>query len=66
MSTLTSQLVTRDPALGGTYDALYLAVDYAGAVTCGHRWALDQHLRDVPPDEVARLAADAFTPGQEG
>ena len=32
----------------------------------GHRWAVDQHLRDVPPDEVARLAAEAFTPGQEG
>ena len=26
----------------------------------GHRWAIDQHLRDVPPDEVARLAAEAF------
>lgn len=30
----------------------------------GHRWAVDQHLRDVPPDEVARLAAEAFAPGQ--
>ena len=29
----------------------------------GHRWAVDQHLRDVPPDEVARLAAEAFAPG---
>lgn len=28
----------------------------------GHRWAVDQHLRDVPPDEVARLAAAAFAP----
>ena len=26
----------------------------------GHRWGLAQHLRDVPPDEVARLAAQAF------
>jgi len=26
----------------------------------GHRWAVDQHLRDVPRDEVARLAAAAF------
>jgi len=26
----------------------------------GHRWAVDQHLRDVPHDEVVRLAAAAF------
>ena len=26
----------------------------------GHRWAVDQHVRDVPRDEVARLAAAAF------
>jgi PhnB protein len=81
--------------LGGTYGALHLAVDDADAVwqralaagatefeslhdafwgdrtgqfidPFGHRWAVDQHLRDVPPDEVARLAAEAFTPGQEG
>ena len=26
----------------------------------GHRWALDQHVRDVPPTEVARLAAELF------
>jgi PhnB protein len=26
----------------------------------GHRWALDQHLRDVSHDEVVRLAAEAF------
>jgi PhnB protein len=32
----------------------------------GHRWAVDQHLRDVPPDEVARLAAEAFAPRQDG
>jgi PhnB protein len=30
----------------------------------GHRWAIDQHLRDVPPDEVARLAAEAFGQGE--
>jgi PhnB protein len=30
----------------------------------GHRWAIDQHLRDVPPDEVARLAAAAFSPAE--
>jgi PhnB protein len=29
----------------------------------GHRWALDQHLRDVPQDEVERLAAEAFGGG---
>jgi PhnB protein len=29
----------------------------------GHRWAIDQHLRDVPPDEVATLAAAAFGQG---
>jgi PhnB protein len=79
--------------LGGTYGALHLAVDDADAVwqralaagatefeslhdafwgdrtgqfidAFGHRWAVDQHLRDVPPDEVARLAAEAFAPGQ--
>lgn len=26
----------------------------------GHRWGLAQHLRDVPPEEVAREAAKAF------
>jgi PhnB protein len=26
----------------------------------GHRWGLAQHVRDVPPDEVARAAAEAF------
>ena len=26
----------------------------------GHRWALDQHLRDVPHAEVERLAGEAF------
>jgi PhnB protein len=26
----------------------------------GHRWGLSQHLRDVPPDELARAAAEAF------
>ncbi|HEX8006855.1 MAG TPA: VOC family protein, partial [Trebonia sp.] len=31
----------------------------------GHRWAIDQHLRDVPHDEVARLAAAAFGQGQD-
>jgi PhnB protein len=30
----------------------------------GHRWAIDQHLRDVPHDEVVRLAAEAFSGGQ--
>jgi PhnB protein len=29
----------------------------------GHRWAVDQHVRDVPRDEVARLAAAAFSGG---
>lgn len=27
----------------------------------GHRWNLSQHLREVPPDELARLAAAAFS-----
>ena len=31
----------------------------------GHRWAVDQHLRDVPADEVARLAAEAFGGGSQ-
>ncbi|WP_377273380.1 VOC family protein [Peterkaempfera sp. SMS 1(5)a] len=26
----------------------------------GHRWGLSQHLRDVPPEEVAREAAKVF------
>ena len=26
----------------------------------GHRWGLAQHLRDVPPEEVAKAAAEAF------
>ena len=30
----------------------------------GHRWAIDQHIRDVPPGEVARLAAEAFGQGR--
>ena len=31
----------------------------------GHRWAVDEHLRDVPHDEVVRLAAAAFA-GESG
>jgi PhnB protein len=26
----------------------------------GHRWGVAQHLRDVPPEEVVRAAAEAF------
>jgi PhnB protein len=26
----------------------------------GHHWNVAQHLRDVPPDEIARAAAEAF------
>lgn len=26
----------------------------------GHRWGLSQHVRDVPPEEIARAAAEAF------
>jgi PhnB protein len=26
----------------------------------GHRWNLSQHVRDVPQDEIARAAAEAF------
>jgi PhnB protein len=29
----------------------------------GHRWAVDQHMRDVPHDEIVRLAAAAFGGG---
>jgi PhnB protein len=32
----------------------------------GHRWAVDQHLRDVPHDEVVRLAAEAFSTEVQG
>jgi PhnB protein len=75
--------------LGGTYGALHLAVEDAGAVwerarqagatefeplhdafwgtrtgqfidPFGHRWAVDQHIKDVPHEEVVRLAAQAF------
>ena len=31
----------------------------------GHRWAVDQHLRDVPHDEVVRLAAEAFAGSED-
>ena len=31
----------------------------------GHRWAVDQHLRDVPHEEVVRLAAEAFGGGSQ-
>ncbi|MEU7833700.1 MULTISPECIES: VOC family protein [unclassified Nonomuraea] len=27
----------------------------------GHRWALDQHIRDVPHDEIASRAAELFS-----
>jgi PhnB protein len=39
--------------------------DYTGQFIdpFGHRWAIDQHLRDVSPGEVARLAAEAFGEG---
>ena len=39
--------------------------DYTGQFIdpFGHRWAIDHHLRDVPPGEVARLAAEAFGEG---
>lgn len=34
--------------------------DRTGRVNCpyGYRWAVAQKVRDVPPDEIARLAAD--------
>ncbi|SRR6266487_3229076 len=39
--------------------------DRHGQVTdpFGHRWGLAQHVRDVPPEEIARAAAEAFAPG---
>ena len=30
----------------------------------GHRWAIDQHVKDVPHEEVVRLAAEAFGGGR--
>lgn len=27
----------------------------------GHRWGLTQHVRDIPPDELQRLASAAFS-----
>jgi PhnB protein len=30
----------------------------------GHRWAVDQHIKDVSHEEVVRLAAAAFGGGQ--
>jgi PhnB protein len=32
----------------------------------GHRWAVDQHVKDVPHEEVVRLAAEAFGGSQGG
>lgn len=29
----------------------------------GYRWGLAQHVRDVPPEEVARIAATIFGSG---
>ena len=29
----------------------------------GHRWAINQHIRDVPHDEVVRLAGEAYSEG---
>jgi PhnB protein len=29
----------------------------------GHRWALNQHIRDVSPEELAAAAAELFTEG---
>jgi PhnB protein len=39
--------------------------DYTGQFIdpFGHRWAIDQHMRDVLPEEIARLAAEAFGGG---
>jgi PhnB protein len=36
--------------------------DRQGQITdpFGHRWGLAQHVRDVPPEEIARAAAQAF------
>jgi PhnB protein len=31
----------------------------------GHRWAVDQHLRGVPLEQVVRLAAEAFGRGSD-
>ena len=42
---------------GGTYGAL--------RDPFGHRWAVDQHLREVAADEVARLAAEALSDGSQ-
>ena len=80
MGTLTPHLVTRDPnaaaVFQGAIDAGATVFEpmqdaFWGERTgqfidpFGHRWAVDQHLRDVLPEEVARLAAEAFGRGDE-
>jgi uncharacterized glyoxalase superfamily protein PhnB len=89
MTTLTSHLVTRDPAAAAAWYGSVLGAAEESRITLpggqvltvelrfgdsertgqfidpfGHRWAIDQHLRDVPADEIARLAAEAFGGGQ--
>jgi PhnB protein len=36
--------------------------DRHGQITApfGHRWGLAQHMRNVPPEEISRAAAEAF------
>ena len=75
MGILTPHLVTRDPAAAAAWYASVLGAAEESRITLlggqvltielrfGHRWAIDQHLRDVPPDEAARLAAAAFGAG---
>jgi PhnB protein len=45
-------------SIGGTPVVLHLLTDDVDPF--GHRWGLSQHLRDVPDDEIARAAAEAF------
>ena len=59
------QAFTRAVEAGATvYEPLWDAFwgDRTGQVLdpFGHRWAFDQHVRDVSADEVARLAAAMF------
>jgi PhnB protein len=56
MTQLAAHLVVTDPLHDAFRD------DRTGQFLdpSGHRWALDQHVRDVPAEEVARQAAALF------
>jgi PhnB protein len=58
-------LTTIELRFGDTMLAIADEFPEMGVVSPLTRWAVDQHLRDVPADEVARLAAAAFGGGAE-